>query len=65
MKRRRFSLSAVASSDGTHVHILHDRKAGTTGRTLRTAYAVCNGRKFAVTPMQAAMLAPCQKLNLL
>ena len=38
MYRRRFSLSAVASSDGTHIRISHDRPANTTGRT---SYSFC------------------------
>ena len=63
--RRRFDRSAIASSDGAHIHILHDRKSGTTGRTTRTAYAICSGKKHAVTDMQAAMLAQAQRIYLL
>ena len=60
MCRRRFSLSAVASSDGTHIRISHDRKANTTGRRVKKAFAKCGGIKLQVTPMQAAMLATNQ-----
>lgn len=60
--RRRFNPLAVASSDGIHVHILHDRRAGTTGRRTKTTFAKCGNKKFAVTPMQAAMLAPYQRI---
>lgn len=63
MNRRRFSLSAVASSDGTHTRVSHDRKAGTTGRTARTVYAKCGTVKYAVTDMQAAMLASYQRID--
>lgn len=31
--RRRFSPSAVASSDGAHTRVSHDRKANLTGRS--------------------------------
>lgn len=61
--RRRFNPQAVASSDGSHIMISHDRRAGTTGRTERTTYARCGNVKFAVTPMQAAMLARCQRIE--
>ena len=36
--RRRFSPNAVASSDGDHTKVSHDRRANTTGRT---EYAFC------------------------
>lgn len=36
--RRRFSPNAVASSDGDHTRVSHDRRANTTGRT---EYAFC------------------------
>ena len=62
MCRRRFSPSAVASSDGDHVRISHDCRANTTGRRVKQVFARCGGIKIAVTAMQAAMLAPCQKL---
>ena len=45
MCRRRFSPNAVASSDGQHIHILHDRRANTTGRSNTT---FC-GKKVIVT----------------
>jgi len=60
--RRKFNPSAVASSDGNHVMISHDRRAGTTGRREKSIYAKCGSIKLAVTPMQAAMLAPCQRI---
>lgn len=31
--RRRFSLNAVASSDGNHTRVSHDRRANATGRS--------------------------------
>jgi hypothetical protein len=65
MSRRRFSTNAVASSDGIHTRVSHDRKAGTTGRTTRTQYALCGNKRYAVTDMQAAMLAICQRLAFL
>lgn len=63
MNRRRFSLNAIASSDGTHTRVSHDRKAGTTGRTTRTPYVKCGTVRYAVTPMQAAMLAGYQRID--
>lgn len=60
--RRRFNPNAVASSDGVHTRVSHDRRANTTGRTERKQYAKCGFIKLLVTPMQAAMLAPQQKL---
>lgn len=36
--RRRFSINAVASSDGDHTRVSHDRRANTTGRT---EYSFC------------------------
>lgn len=60
--RRKFNPSAIASSDGTHVHLLHDRRANTTGRKVKQVFAKCGGIKIAVTAMQAAMLAPCQRI---
>lgn len=65
MARRRFNPYAVASSDGTHCRVSHDRKAGTTGRKEKTQYAKCGTIKFAVTAMQAAMLASYQRLAFL
>lgn len=38
MNRRRFSLNAIASSDGVHTRVIHDRRANTTGRT---SYKYC------------------------
>ena len=60
--RRKFNPSAIASSDGTHVHLLHDRRANTTGRRVKQVFAKCGGIKIAVTAIQAAMLAPCQRI---
>lgn len=60
--RKRFNPLAIASSDGSHIMISHDRSAGTTGRRTKTLYAKCGSIKFAVTPMQAAMLAPYQRI---
>lgn len=62
MSRRRFNPNAVASSDGIHILVSHDRPAGLTGRRERQTYAKCGTIKLAVTPMQAAMLAPCQRI---
>lgn len=45
MCRRRFNPASVASSDGNHVHLLHDRRANTTGRT---PYLFC-GKKVIIT----------------
>lgn len=45
MNRRRFSLNAVASSDGTHLRVSHDRRANTTGRT---DYTFC-GKEVIIT----------------
>lgn len=58
--RRRFNPQAVASSDGSHIMISHDRQAGTTGRTEKRVFARCGKVLVQVTPMQAAMLAPYQ-----
>lgn len=45
MNRRRFSLNAIASSDGTHLRVSHDRRANTTGRT---DYTFC-GKEVIIT----------------
>ena len=58
--RRRFRLDAVASSTGDYTRVSHDRKANTTGRRVKKAFAKCGGIKLQVTPMQAAMLATNQ-----
>lgn len=61
--RRKFNPNSVASSDGVHVHLLHDRRPGETGRfRAKQIFAKCGEIKFAVTPMQAMMLAPCQRI---
>ena len=63
--RQRFDRNAVASSDGVHTRVSHDRKANTTGRTERKQYVKCGLIKLQVTPRQAMMLAPKQKLAFL
>lgn len=45
MCRRRFSPNAVASSDGKHVRLSHDRRANATGRSNTT---FC-GKKVIIT----------------
>lgn len=45
MCRRRFSPNAVASSDGQHIRVSHDRRANTTGRT---PYMFC-GKRVIIT----------------
>lgn len=63
--RRRFDRNAVASSDGIHTRVSHDRRANTTGRTTRKLFAKCGSIKLQVTPMQAAMLASYQLISTL
>ena len=63
MCRRRFNPNAVASSDGDHTRISHDRRAGTTGRKIQNIFANCGGIQVLVTPRQAMMLAPCQRIT--
>lgn len=60
--RRRFSPNAVASSDGNHTRVSHDRKANTTGRRVKNIFAKCGDIKLMVTERQAMMLAPCQRI---
>ena len=43
--RRRFSLNAVASSDGDHTRVSHDRRANATGRS---DYTFC-GKKVIIS----------------
>jgi hypothetical protein len=45
MCRKRFDRNAIASSDGNHVRVIHDRKANATGRT---PYLFC-GKKVIIT----------------
>jgi len=45
MRKKRFSPNAVASSDGQHIRVSHDRRANTTGRT---PYMFC-GKKVIIT----------------
>lgn len=63
--KRRFRRDAVASSDGVHVRVSHDRKSGTTGRREKRVFARCGSVKIEVTEMQAKMLAPCQLIFVL
>ena len=65
MAKRRFRRDAVASSDGIHVRVSHDRKSGTTGRTTKRAFVRCGSVKIQVTDVQARMLAPCQLIFVL
>ena len=58
--RKRFNPNSVASSDGNHIMVSHDRPAGTTGRTAKRIFARCGKILVQVTPVQAAMLAPYQ-----
>ena len=62
MCRRRFNPNAVASSDGDHTRISHDRRAGTTGRKVKNIFAKCGNIKVLVTPRQALMLAKQQQI---
>jgi hypothetical protein len=43
--RRRFAVNAVASSDGIHTRVKHDRRANATGRS---DYTFC-GHKVIIT----------------
>lgn len=45
MCRRRFNPNAIASSDGQHIRVSHDRRANTTGRSNTT---FC-GKKVIIT----------------
>lgn len=45
MCRKRFDRNSVASSDGQHIRVSHDRRANTTGRT---PYLFC-GEKVIIT----------------
>lgn len=45
MCRKRFDRNAIASSDGQHTRVIHDRRANTTGRT---PYLFC-GKKVIIT----------------
>ena len=60
--RKRFNPNAVASSTGDYTRVSHDRKAGTTGRRVKQVFAKCGQRLIAVTPRQAMMLAPLQRV---
>jgi hypothetical protein len=61
--RRKFNPNAVASSTGDYTRVSHDRKAGTTGRRVKSVFAKCGLIKIAVTPRQAMMLAPLQRIE--
>lgn len=45
MCRKRFDRNAIASSDGQHTRVSHDRRANTTGRT---PYMFC-GKRVIIT----------------
>lgn len=60
--RRKFNPNAVASSTGDYTRVSHDRKANTTGRRVKKTLVKCGQYAFAVTAMQAAMLAPLQRI---
>lgn len=63
MAHKRFRKDSIASSDGIHIHIKHDRRAGTTGRKPNRGYVICGTVKIRVTEMQFKMLAPCQRMK--
>lgn len=58
--RRRFNPCAVASSDGTHVMVSHDKKRSERPRRQLREFARLGALKVQVTSMQAAMLAKNQ-----
>lgn len=60
--RRRFDLNAIASSDGTHVMVSHDKKRNEYPRRQLREFVRLGALKIQVTPRQAAMLAPCQRV---
>ena len=55
--RRRFNLNAIASSDGTHIMVSHDKKRNEYPRRQLREFARLGALKIQVTPRQAAMLA--------
>ena len=60
--RRKFNPCAVASSDGTHVMVSHDKKRNEYPRRQLREFVRLGALKIQVTSMQAAMLAPCQRV---
>ena len=60
--RHRFNPCAVASSDGTHVMVSHDTKRNERPRRQLREFVRLGALKIQVTSMQAAMLAPCQRV---
>lgn len=60
--RRKFNPCAVASSDGTHVMVSHDKKRNEYPRRQLREFVRLGALKIQVTKMQAAMLAPCQRV---
>lgn len=58
--RHRFNPCAVASSDGTHVMISHDKKRSERPRRQLREFVRLGALKIQVTPRQAAMLAKNQ-----
>lgn len=62
--RTRFNRNAVASSDGNHIRILHDVRAGQSPKRPLRVFARLGffGGLSPVTETQAAMLAPCQRV---
>lgn len=60
--RRRFDLNTIANSDGTHVMVSHDKKRNEYPRRQLREFVRLGALKIQVTPRQAAMLAPCQRV---
>jgi len=60
--RRKFNPCAVASSDGAHVMVSHDKKRNEYPRRQLREFVRLGALKIQVTSMQAAMLAPCQRV---
>ena len=60
--RRRFNPCAIASSDGAHVMVSHDTKRSERPQRQLREFARLGALKIQVTPRQAAMLAPCQRV---
>ncbi len=58
--RHRFNPCAIASSDGTHVMVSHDKKRNEYPRRQLREFVRLGALKIQVTPRQAAMLAKNQ-----
>lgn len=58
--RHRFNPCAVASSDGAHVMVSHDKKRNECPRRQLREFVRLGALKIQVTPRQAAMLAKNQ-----